>query len=467
MFLGNHSVKRSGSKVGSVSDKYGNLYGKTILQVVVKNTSTLDYTIPLLWKLSVLPVYKRPRLAILYVVDDRSRILRDAQFINDFCFRSNVSQYDLLDFAPGIISRLVKSFSKQVGCFTISDKPIYGKALGRIERVMVKYIVSSLFSMKRVLNKISPDIIMYDNRDRSDFIGRSAFYRYVDRSDIPIVLLPHAPHYINQSSDEYIQYDEHRIGYLPVNAEYWRPFKFGVPWLQCPELKKSFIDIGYPAFDEEWADHVMNRFQEERNEKYFVIMVLVRKFLKKNQSRREHDVFEMDYSDVLDYINLINKAVNETGECARFIIKPHPSCNSASIDNLLIESDLDNYTVTYDSYFSSLSDVDCVVGNFTTSLLLPVRYGIPTIIIDSDLQGYVHRSWPLLSELYCGFPLYLTVDEDGCLLSDLIKKIMFDKGFVSNVLMKSKKHLENYFTFNSIEIAMNRIEYLVRPGSGI
>ena len=67
-----------------------------VLQIVIKNTSTLDFSLPVLWGIrNRLP---KAKISILYTFLNKDQILRGSEYMSDFCAENNINQYDLCDF---------------------------------------------------------------------------------------------------------------------------------------------------------------------------------------------------------------------------------------------------------------------------------------------------------------------------------------------------------------------------------
>ena len=69
-----------------------------VVQIVIKNTSTLDFTLPVLWKLR----QKHPdiKISILFTSLSKAQILRQSNFMEEFCEKHQINQYDFCDFFP-------------------------------------------------------------------------------------------------------------------------------------------------------------------------------------------------------------------------------------------------------------------------------------------------------------------------------------------------------------------------------
>ena len=209
-----------------------------ILQIVIKNTSTLDYSLPVLWGLR--KKYPEARISILYTSLNKNQILRNSKFMTDFCIENNIGQYDLSDFLiTGSLSasRLLRrtfshSYADKLG-FKEIKKTRTTNLVSVIKAVIIGYmrpiertISQVLVNNEKILKRLSPDIVLFDNRSAYPFSGRDYFFRYFEAHRKPVVLLPHAPHYIDPTS-EFCRFDEYNENPMPTYTEHWMPFKYG------------------------------------------------------------------------------------------------------------------------------------------------------------------------------------------------------------------------------------------------
>ena len=129
---------------------------------------------------------------------------------------------------------------------------------------------------------------------------------------------------------------------------------------------------------------------------------MIRSFHAKGKTVPDGDFFRIDYET---NFNLITRIRDSFKDDVDFIIKPHPKASLPQVNELLEDCELKNYKVTYDSFYELLPSVDLVIANFTTSLLLPIFYEIPTIIIEDYVLEYVAR-WDVMQKMYEGLELY-------------------------------------------------------------
>ena len=91
-----------------------------IVQIVIKNTSTLDFSIPILWGLR--KKYPSAKISILYTSLNKDQVLRKSTFMRKFCAENRIVQYDLCDFLQSPYKKIsnllrrcfAKSYSERV-----------------------------------------------------------------------------------------------------------------------------------------------------------------------------------------------------------------------------------------------------------------------------------------------------------------------------------------------------------------
>ena len=306
-----------------------------IVQIVIKNTSTLDFSLPILWALR--NKHPKAKISILYTCLNKNQILREGNFANKFCHENAIKQYDLSDFLfiknvflakliRGIFSR---SYSNKTGyredkfaaLFNLSSffKSISLSFFYHIEKIISKFIVH----IENVMPTLDPDLILFDNRSITNFYGRDIIYKYFESEKKPVVLLPHAPHY-NGPSDEFCIFDEKNSCFMPEYTEHWMPFKYGEPWKAAPEHYNQFIKIGYPGLDSSWKDYIFANNKETTDT--IRCLVLTRKFLSKNFSRpNNYDESTLDYYETYNFLKSLHDSIKDKGVCVEIIVKPHPS----------------------------------------------------------------------------------------------------------------------------------------------
>ena len=437
-----------------------------IVQIVIKNTSTLDFSLPVLWGLR--KKYPDARISILYTSLNKNQILRSSKFMTNFCGENNIRQYDLCDFLitgsllmPRILRRAFsQSYSDKLGFKELRRNGIRN-SISTIKAVIVSYIrpieraMSRLFvNNSQILNRLNPDIVLFDNRSAYPFLGRDEIYTYFDAHRKPVVLLPHAPHYIDPTS-EFCRFDEYNENLMPAYTEHWMPFKYGEPWKVAPAHRDQFIKIGYPGLDSRWWEYISSNKQENIKIR---CLIMARKFLPEGEKRPSNfDQFTLDYEEAASFYAMVEKAVRGSGIEIEIVVKPHPSSSEPENRKLLSKVGINNYIISYDSFYDLLPSVDIVVTQFTTAISLPVAYGIPTLVVETKLQNYVHKSWPLLADYYLNLEYYSSSHEFPAKLSQLLNMVNLEFE-----CLKDRRLLREFFDDNALDLAINRVEKLMR-----
>ncbi len=438
-------------------------FDKHIMQIVMKNTSTLDFSMPLLW--GIRQKYPKAQLTILYTTFNKSQILRNARYMHTFCAENNIQQYDFSDFFKlklGPFRPLLKWIFRRSYSDTMSLRElknirlrnmcsIIGSISLRYFRPIERIISKLLVHAHTILPTLAPDFILFDNRTVTNFQGREDFYTYFETTQTPLALLPHAPHYIH-TTDEFCRFDEQNDDVMPPYTEHWMPFKHGEPWLRAQDKKDQFIKIGYPGLDSSWWNYLSH---SKKNDTQAPIhcLVMTRKFLPEGTVRPEgYDEFTLNYEEVIHFFTVLQQAAQHIDRAIHWIIKPHPSSSEPENRKVLAALGITDFTISYESFYELLPQVDCVISQFTTSLALPISYGIPTLLVETKLQSYVHEQWPVLADYYTGLNYYTT---DANFKDTAVK--MFTS-HTQGIETTDSQHIRNYFDDGAIDVAVARIE---------
>lgn len=423
-----------------------------VLQIIHSNTSTLDTTLPQLW--DIRRKFPESKIVILYCVTNKNQILRNNSFIIEFCDRYGIIQLDLSDLFK--LNKLLKNIIKYIFSlsrkdnFPVSDflrnpfnfirekKYLY---VAMSLRFRVETMIGEWFLNPYLLDKyITPDVIFFDLRFKSRFVGRDKILHYLYNLKTTTFLIPHSPHDVRPGIG-IAPFDEKRE-YFPLFAKYWIPFKYSQISKSFPERKEDFVYMNYPAFDSDWINlcYEISNINIKKNK--IVVLIMLRDFYKKNYLKDENDdIFTVEYSDNYQTLKRIQNSFKRFDKEIEFIIKPHPKISKPRLKQLLDEVSFSNYIISYSLFYELLPKVDLVISNFTTSLLLPVFFKKPVIIIQDDVQNYINK-WKILKDMYCSLSLYCTESEN---LEDYIKKGLSLKNIKHDVL-----ELRKYFPDRSL-----------------
>ncbi len=465
-----------------------------ILQIIIKNTSTMDFTLPIFRAMRK----KNPnvRLSILYCVFDKRQILRKSKFYGQSFKEFGVQEYDFADFIKKMyrwgsfflrplfsVSSADKIHFRELFFASRKNNPKF-QILNFIKSLFKSYTVKSLFSsiianilvvierrigprlieLDNILPKLNPDVILFDNRAKTTFYGRDQFYEYFEETKKPVVLIPHGPHFRDPVS-EFCPFDEQGHP-LPDYCDYWMPLRFGTPWLSIPNHRDQFAITGYPGFDSGWLNFLMPEkasanftYNNQGSPNERKCLFITRRYLPSGEKRGpELDPFIIDYEDFLESLSTLAKAVDMCGSNVQIIIKPHPANNYKILAEDIKKIGLKNWTITYEPIYALLSEIDMVVAFFSTVLLVPAIAGIPTILLNSKAQQHLHKQWDLLEKMFSNLQFYMSdINDVPRVFSEIVQMLEQRKSdnFDSDV-----NHLRYFFPDGATENAIERIEKL-------
>lgn len=399
------------------------LDGKHLVQIVIKNTSTMDFATPLLWRIR--KDHPGCRITVLYCTSNKRQVLGNSRWFSEFYRKYGIEERDFSNFFRTPFRALAPLWKN-----LFATRPSDRLSLGEIRRAGISLAnpkTVALLAQRRLapleaalgpklidvggaLERLAPDLILFDNRTTSDFYGRDEMFTWMYKNRKPVVLLPHGPH-CTWSTDEFVPFDE-RGERFPKFCDHWMSFIHGTPWEVVPEARKQFAYVGYPGLDTEWVENRMKSRQEHPRPR---VLWVTRKFYPKGMPRPSHaDPFTMDYDELLEASARLARAIQKSGRDVEVVVKPHPSGNLRLTSELLSAAGLRNHAISHEPFYKLLPEIDAVVSLFSTSILMPALFGIPTIVLDSSLQSFVHSKWDVLRELYTGFKWFVRDEVHLC-----------------------------------------------------
>lgn len=389
-----------------------------VLQIVQANTSTLDTTLPALWYLR--QRFPAAKLSILYCTSSRRQVLRDSDFLDEFCRDNDIDQLDLSDFLSlpesgrrlwRWLNDIAPSDALAFRDYMTTPRLWFTSAVRHIgmsyQRRALNFLERLLLERRRFQTLIAPDVVLFDLREKSRFNGREfVFSRLYDVRPLTL-LLPHSPHDIRPSS-EITHFDEHGESF-PDFCRYWIPFRHSEAARALPGRESSFLMLGYPAFDQRWlACQMATRKPRGRKLR---CLVMIRNFYAPGVKKPETEWFTVPHDWVVAQVTKIAGALQSLQLDVDVVVKPHPKASRPRVVEMLKSVGILDWTISYESYYAQLRSVDFVISTFTTSLLIPQMCGLPTIVMEDGVQRYVNE-WPVLAELYRGLSLYCPEGDD-------------------------------------------------------
>ena len=395
---------------------------------MTKNTSALDFSLPLYWGLQTSGV--KFEALVLICAAHKSQIIGEAEFYDTELKKLDVKLFDYSDLFSrnGTVSKSTLSTASRflLNIFVSylcelnqsrGTETLVSKFIKRVYAHCVALMFGSLnFSDALGLNSV--DFIILDNRERADFPLSRRLNNQIFNSDPIKIIAPHAPHYI----DEFFSF----VRVNPYGAQMvsdcdiWLPFHLSRPELRHPQLKKQFFKSGYPGLDSAWLNYCSANTRGKNRQ--LRCLFIGRKFLGKNVTQKKADLVTLEYDQVLADLENIKNAFDRCDKEFELIFKPHPSGDLALTERVLIDAKLDYFSITTEPIYSSIADIDLVISPYSTAVIITAMAGIPTIILRSTLQEKINAHWNKIREMYEGLSFYVDYD---C-LTMTVKKILED-----------------------------------------
>ena len=425
-----------------------------VLLIVFKATSTLDYALPLLWKIK----QDRPdaNVSVLYCVLNKKRILRKSRYYSQSLAEWGVKEWEFSDFLP---RRYFCTKAAWKWLFRASDwdsshdgilrrLPLAGKASQLLSRAEGRILRQVMY--ENALRFLSPDVVLFENRLRTPFPNRKYVYRFLHQTQRKVILLPHAPHHAWRTV--FTPFDDKGLA-LPDYAEYWMPFKFERTWEALPEQRSQFAYVGYPGLDSQWLDQIGPA--PARTTGPLRCLYVIRNFLSPGEVRTaETSRFRPDYEEFRRLTDTVARALDQAGD-VELIVKPHPSNDFNELKRVFARTGIRNWRITHEPIYALTDKIDCVISLYSTVLFVPAMMGIPVILLNSKAQQVAHE-WDRMAELYEGLRYYLDdPDELPDVFADLVG--MIRNRPASPPWLADIEHLRSFYPDGAMATAMARL----------
>lgn len=449
-----------------------------IVHIVVRNTSTLDYSIPYLCFLR--KKFKHAEICVLYCASNRKQMLRNAKYYDKVFDEYNINQYDYSDFLKINSRFLIKLWKKflsfsyydhvSLGSFIKNPLFLSGKVIKYIlagpRKRLDEWLCTKYVDAKAIINTLNPDLTLFDHRTRVDFIGKEEFEEFYKNKKAPVVLVPHAAH-VDNETDEYAPFSLDDIEF-PRYCDHWCSFKYAKPYLKVHESQRDqFSMIGHPGLDSAWLNRRVaesNRSRiNARDGNVLKFLVLSRKFMPEGKKKPDGmDPGVLEFEDVLKFFGNIDSSLKATGVPYKIIVKPHPSSSYPENVRVLKKAKIKDFEISYEPFFELLDNVDVMITEFSTSIAFSVLANVPTVVLNSPLQDYVHGSWHRLEELYSGLRYF--VDDPVKDLTTVVMKAIEDNIYKNLEIDENDdiEHFRKFYEDSAISRALIRTEDLLK-----
>lgn len=422
-----------------------------ILQILYKNSSPLDFSVPFFWLLK----NKRfdVEINILYLIPNKDRITKGSNYyINEFK-ELKINHYDLLSFS------WIKFFGYKL--FAQINSENYDKKYSLLWKVLaflIKFFQKALeipfyrfVSTNKILSRLSPDIILLDHRTNINHSPIRSVFKFIEKYNIKTYLTPHAPHERFEVKS-YVNYN--KKDYLPSNVKYLIPFRFCKYWKYHKSLSKNnFLICGYPGFNKNFINTLVSQEKKSKNKKTLNICIVSRRFLPKGSIRNDlTDDFIIDYSEMYEFFYNLNIFCNKLAyKNINLIIKPHPSNSEGDLINLLNIIKFNKNTsieLIYDPIYSVLNKIDVCISLPSTTSLITSYANIPTFLYKTNLQNIIDCNWEMLSTLYKDLTYRFSNFDDILEICDNIKTYIMPSDKLRSYYYKDSQYLNLIKDFN-------------------
>jgi len=224
--------------------------------------------------------------------------------------------------------------------------------------------------------------------------------------------------------------------------------------------------IGHPGLDSDWINNLTPA--DDKKKKYGIprvlqCLVLNRKFLPAGINKPEGmDPGVLEFDDVVMFIKQIDDALKATGRPYKIIVKPHPSSSYPENIRVLKKSGIKSFEISYEPFFELLPKSDLMISEFSTSIAFSVLANVPTIVLNSPLQDYVHNSWFKLKELYSGLRFFVdNPSNDLSRVVGYVVKEIFNNESASIDENEDIAHFRDFYEDQAIMRAISRTEFLL------
>ena len=441
---------------------------RKILMIVIRNTARLDYVLPILCKIR--SDFPESSVSVLYCAMSKKRILKKSRFYFSLLDSYGIIQYDFADFmgfpylkfrwlwrwlfARGEKDSEVRHY---LGLFNIRlfSTVIY---YYRKHLKMLEIYLQNKVRVKQILPFFEPDIVLFDNTSKTKFIGRDHFFEYFSRAKIKVVLVPHGAH-IGFATNHFIPFNE-KGDELPDYCEFWMPYMNDKSWHSLPEKKSQFHYVGYPGLDSEWLEMMKknkelynNSSKLKQDRKNLKCLFIIRPFRKASNHPMIIELDEFNY-----LLDKVREVIYKSDISIKLIIKPHPSNDNNLLWNVMRSSGISDWEISYESIYALLSDINCVISLYSTTLLVPAMAGIPVILLNVSSQGVINQD-PDYRRIYSGLSFSLDSPEDLIDIFPKVSKIALDGYHLLNEhIIKDIKHLRNHWEDNAITNCIDRLK---------
>jgi len=389
-----------------------------ITQILIKNTSTLDFTLPVLIKLS-----NAGHQVKIINLSKRNFALSD--FYQNELRDSNIKFIDRTHYYPRLFALLIlcldllQSIQKPIRkSENLSKKNSLSYKLKFLAvnwvdvfLAVIMWPISKIVSNNdgnwELLQKTikSSDAILWDHRANNNFYFSNYVKEFLRQFRGKIFLIPHAPHFRDPESEIFKPITE----ILSNNITYLLPLNWSDNYAVYDTHDASFIKSGYPGLDLSWREYVSKKTIPSGCADG--TLIIMRPFTEKGADNAHFvDHYVLSYNEMKQWLSgLVNKFDIES---MQINVKLHPSNSHKSVRQLFGDLGLNGQLViAEDDIFSAVANVKTVYGFYSTTLLVAAAFGCDTFCFKTQLVERSFAEWPILKSVYSDFGVTF-VDEN-------------------------------------------------------
>jgi hypothetical protein len=410
------------------------------LSIIIKTTSSFDTLLPIV-------EYSKKEDMIEWSVltwrFNKNNVLNNTEFSKSYLEASGINLFDL----PEVISnknmllKLLNLLSKQDNRLL---KFLYKATLKIFDKVLQNTI-----NPQEIIDSFSPDVILLDHRSDKSRGWVTNLPKYLSKIRTPVILMPHAPHHT--STDRFTPVLD--TNPIPSNFEYWMPFKFDQYWRAKPELKEKFFYSGYPGLCS--ANEWLKLDSQPRINNQPKVLFIIRKFFPKRIKSipKGHDAFAFLYCEFEEMLNNLIQQLKIVFNEFEIDIKPHPSTDQNLLSKMIKKYNCKNISVNIrdESIYNVINDYDIFISLYSTTLLIPILAGKPTVVINTRIQDEFKKE-PHINQLYKNLSFYTHNNYE---LNKALVRI--GNNHFHEDIKKDQSHIKSHFVSESPRHCTERI----------
>jgi len=284
---------------------------------------------------------------------------------------------------------------------------------------------------------LEPKVVFFAYRSYK-FYRRDDFIDLLFHQNLKLILYPHGPFISNgyEKIAPLSNREKDKESPLPDFCHYWFACKEEFTHLKYPKIDKRITWSGYPGLDSDWLCYLKNKFNHRKNnDSQIRILFIIRKFAKFGG---EQDYGVLQYDEFHEILNEVIRVTQDSSLDIRLVIKPHPHNDYKGISEIV--DPYDNIEVTYEPNYYEIVKSDLVIGFPSTSLLIPLFYGIPVVLLNCSVLDQFKNEWPFMHDLFGGYQYY--VQKPDCFEDVFNRALLHDK---SDSCTKDKNNTEIQF----------------------